>query len=135
MNARGWSRYDEVYTRAAQRRNMSAPDATGEADRLASAQGARSTQTVQIANIAARLEQLPLTCYQGGIFAIIVTAWFFDSMDLGALTFVLGSIKQTFQLSTAGVGLLSSLSFLGMAQPQPAFSRTASVEPRSFRPA
>jgi len=78
---------------------------------------------------------LPLTSYQRGIFAIIATAWFFDSMDLGALTFVLGSIKQTFQLSTAGVGLLSSLSFLGMAQPQPAFSRTASVEPRSFRPA
>ena len=82
-----------------------------------------------------RLERLPLTSYQRGIFAIIATAWFFDSMDLGALTFVLGSIKQTFQLSTAGVGLLSSLSFLGMAQPQPAFSRTASVEPRSFRPA
>ena len=114
---------------------MSAPDASGEADRLASAQGARSAQAAQIANIAARLERLPLTSYQKGIFAIIATAWFFDSMDLGALTFVLGSIKQTFQLSTAGVGLLSSLSFLGMAQPQPAFSRTASVEPRSFRPA
>src|SRR5215469_2134457 len=38
MNARGWSRYDEVYARAARRRNMSAPDASGEADRLASAQ-------------------------------------------------------------------------------------------------
>ena len=84
------------------------------ADRLASAQGARSTQAVQIANIAARLERLPLTSYQRGIFAIIATAWFFDSMDLGALTFVLGSIKQTFQLSTAEVGLLLILSFLGM---------------------
>jgi len=61
-----------------------------------------------------RLERLPLTSYQKVIFAIIATAWFFDSMDLGALTFVLGSIKQTFQLSTAEVGLLSSLSFLGM---------------------
>jgi len=93
---------------------MSAPDASGEADRLASAQGARSAQAAQIANIAARLERLPLTSYQKVIFAIIATAWFFDSMDLGALTFVLGSIKQTFQLSTAEVGLLSSLSFLGM---------------------
>jgi putative MFS transporter len=93
---------------------MSALDASGEADRLASAQGARSTQTAQIANIAARLERLPLTSYQRGIFAIIATAWFVDSMDLGALTFVLGSIKQTFQLSTAEAGLLSSLSFLGM---------------------
>jgi MFS transporter, putative metabolite:H+ symporter len=114
MDARGGSRYDEVYARTARRRNMSAPDASGEADRLASAQGARSAQAAQIANIAARLERLPLTSYQKVIFAIIATAWFFDSMDLGALTFVLGSIKQTFQLSTAEVGLLSSLSFLGM---------------------
>jgi len=53
MNARGWSRYGEVYARAARRRNMSAQDASGEADRLASAQGARSTQAVQLANIAA----------------------------------------------------------------------------------
>src|SRR6478735_1275976 len=75
---------------------------------------ARRAQAAQIANIAARLERLPLTSYQKVIFAIIATAWFFDSMDLGALTFVLGSIKQTFQLSTAEVGLLSSLSFLGM---------------------
>jgi len=77
-------------------------------------QRARSAQAAQIANIAARLERLPLTSYQKAIFAIIATAWFFDSMDLGALTFVLGSIKQTFRLSTAEAGLLSSLSFLGM---------------------
>ena len=92
---------------------MGALDASGE-DRLASTQGARSTRTAQIGNIAARLERLPLTSYQRGIFAIIATAWFVDSMDLGALTFLLGSIKQTFQLSTAEAGLLSSLSFLGM---------------------
>ena len=136
MDARAGSQYDEVYARAARRRNMSALDASGEADRLASAQGARSAQAAQIANIAARLERLPLTSYQKIIFAIIATAWFFDSMDLGALTFVLGSIKQTFQLSTAEVGLLSSLSFLGMfVGAQPVFWRTASVEPRCFRPA
>ena len=57
MDARGGSRYDEVYARAARRRNMSAPDASGEADRLASAQGARSAQAAQIANIAARLKR------------------------------------------------------------------------------
>src|SRR5690242_5888804 len=96
------------------RLDVSALDASSKADRLAPAQGARSTQAAQIANIAARLERLPLTSYQRGIFAIIATAWFFDSMDLGALTFVLGSIKQTFQLSTAEAGLLSGLSFLGM---------------------
>ena len=74
----------------------------------------RSAQAAQVADIAARLERLPLTFYQRGIFAIIATAWLFDSMDLAALTFVLGSIKQTFQLSTAQAGLLSSMSFIGM---------------------
>jgi MFS transporter, putative metabolite:H+ symporter len=93
---------------------MSALDALGDANALASAQAARSGQAAQVANIAARLERLPLTSYQKGIFAIIATAWFFDSMDLGALTFVLGSIRQTFQLSTAEAGLLSSMSFIGM---------------------
>ena len=75
---------------------------------------ARSARTAQAADIAARLERLPLTSYQRGIFGIIATAWFFDSMDLAALTFVLGSIRGTFQLSTAEAGLLSSMSFLGM---------------------
>ncbi len=38
----------------------------------------------QAAGIAARLERLPLTSYQRGIFLVIATAWFFDSLDLGA---------------------------------------------------
>ena len=46
----------------------------------------RSARTAQAADIAARLERLPLTSYQRGIFGIIATAWFFDSMDLAALT-------------------------------------------------
>jgi putative MFS transporter len=96
------------------RGNMSAVDASGAANVLADAQGARTAQATQVAAIAARLERLPLTSYQKTIFAIIATAWFFDSMDLGALTFVLGSIRQSFQLSTAEAGLLGSLSFLGM---------------------
>jgi putative MFS transporter len=93
---------------------MSALDASGGADVLAAAKGSRAAQATQAAAIAARLERLPLTSYQKGIFAIIATAWFFDSMDLGALTFVLGSIRQTFQLSTAEAGLLGSISFMGM---------------------
>jgi putative MFS transporter len=66
------------------------------------------------AAIAARLERLPLTSYQRGIFLVIATAWFFDSMDLGALTFVLGSIRTEFNLSSAAAGLLASMSFIGM---------------------
>src|SRR5581483_5234577 len=73
-----------------------------------------NTGAAQTAAIAARLERLPLTSYQRGLFAIIATAWFFDSMDLGALTFVLGPIRQSFGLSTSEAGLLSSMSFLGM---------------------
>ncbi len=66
------------------------------------------------AMIAARLERLPMTSFQRTIFTIIATAWFFDSIDLGSLTFLLGSIKSTFGLSTAQAGLLSSMSFIGM---------------------
>jgi len=66
------------------------------------------------AAIAARMDRLPLTSYQRGIFLVIATAWFFDSMDLGALTFLLGSIRTEFALSPGQAGLLSSMSFVGM---------------------
>lgn len=66
------------------------------------------------ANVAARLERLPMTGYQRWLFSIIATAWFFDSMDLGIMTFVLGSIKTEFGLSSAQAGMLASSSFLGM---------------------
>ncbi|MBS3650732.1 MFS transporter [Pseudaminobacter sp. 19-2017] len=64
--------------------------------------------------IAARLDRLPMTGYQRMIFGIIATAWFFDSIDLGSLTFLLGSIRSEFGLTTAQAGLLSSMSFIGM---------------------
>lgn len=64
--------------------------------------------------VAARLDRLPMTGYQQMIFAVVATAWFFDSIDLGSLTFLLGSIKTEFNLSTAQAGLLSSMSFVGM---------------------
>ncbi|WP_428851796.1 MFS transporter [Imbroritus primus] len=65
-------------------------------------------------SIAARLERLPMTNYQRALFGIIATAWFFDSMDLGAMTFLLGSIRTEFGLSATQAGLLASSSFLGM---------------------
>lgn len=65
-------------------------------------------------NVAARLERLPMTSYQRWLFGIIATAWFFDSMDLGIMTFVLGSIKAEFGLTAVQTGLLASSSFLGM---------------------
>ena len=72
------------------------------------------TSTIAVTSIASRFERLPMTSYQMRLFLIIATAWLFDSMDLGMMTFVLGSIKAEFALSTAVTGLLGSASFLGM---------------------
>jgi len=66
------------------------------------------------ASAAARLERLPFSGYHRTIFIIIAIAFFFDSVDLGTMTFVLGSIKTEFGLSTATAGLVASASFFGM---------------------
>lgn len=66
------------------------------------------------ASAAARLERLPFSGYHKLIFTIIALAFFFDSVDLGTMTFVLGSIKKEFGLSTAQAGLVASSSFFGM---------------------
>ncbi|MCM2463337.1 MFS transporter [Pseudomonas sp. CG7] len=63
---------------------------------------------------AERLERLPISGYHLVIFIIIALAFFFDSMDLAMMTFLLGSIKTEFGLSTAQAGLLASSSFFGM---------------------
>ncbi len=63
---------------------------------------------------AERLERLPISGYHRVIFIIIALAFFFDSMDLAMMTFLLGSIKAEFGLSTAQAGLLASSSFFGM---------------------
>ncbi|MDY7546825.1 MFS transporter [Glaciimonas sp. CA11.2] len=63
---------------------------------------------------AARLERLPVSGYHKMIFFIIALAFFFDSIDLGMMTFVLGSIKTEFGLSTQAAGALASMSFVGM---------------------
>ncbi|MEM5435677.1 MFS transporter [Paraburkholderia diazotrophica] len=66
------------------------------------------------ASAAARLERLPFSGYHRTIFIIIAIAFFFDSVDLGTMTFVLGSIKTEFGLSSATAGLVASASFFGM---------------------
>ena len=63
---------------------------------------------------AERLERLPISGYHRIIFIIIALAFFFDSMDLAMMTFLLGSIKAEFGLSSAQAGLLASSSFFGM---------------------
>ncbi len=56
---------------------------------------------------AERLERLPISGYHRLIFIIIALAFFFDSMDLAMMTFLLA-------LSSAQAGLLVSSSFFGM---------------------
>ncbi len=65
-------------------------------------------------NAAARLERLPFSGYHKLIFVIVAIAFFFDSVDLATMTFILGSIKQEFGLSTAMTGVVASASFFGM---------------------
>ena len=74
----------------------------------------KSTTPAGRASAAARLERLPFSSYHRTIFLIIAVAFFFDSVDLGTMTFVLGSIKKEFGLSTATTGLVASASFFGM---------------------
>ncbi|WP_028221291.1 MFS transporter [Paraburkholderia oxyphila] len=73
-----------------------------------------SPTTASRASAAARLERLPFSGYHKLIFLIIALAFFFDSVDLGTMTFVLGSIKKEFGLSSAQAGLVASASFFGM---------------------
>ncbi|MGU7779261.1 MFS transporter [Burkholderia sp. PU8-34] len=75
---------------------------------------ATAPASIARASAAARLERLPFSGYHKLIFFIIAIAFFFDSVDLGTMTFVLGSIKKEFGLSTATTGLVASASFFGM---------------------
>lgn len=64
---------------------------------------------------AERLERLPLSGYHRLLLIIIALAFFFDSMDLAMMTFLLGSIKAEFGLTSLQTGFIASASFVGMA--------------------
>ncbi len=65
------------------------------------------------ANIANRLERLPMTGHQRRIFAIIASAWLVDQVDVALLTFLLGTLVAAFGLSPLQAGLLASMTFAG----------------------
>ncbi|CAN5443951.1 MFS transporter [soil metagenome] len=67
-----------------------------------------------LGSIAGRMERLPWSPVQRSLFLVIATAWFFDSIDLGAMTFLLAPISQHFGLSPTQTGILGSASFAGM---------------------
>lgn len=60
------------------------------------------------------MERLPITRVQRVLFAVVATAWLFDAMDIGVMSFVLGSVRSYWHLNTAQAGLVGSASFLGM---------------------
>jgi len=64
--------------------------------------------------IPQRIERLPLTSYQRFLGFIIITAWFFDDVDLGAMTFLLPVLGREFHLNPVMMGTLLSMSFCGM---------------------
>lgn len=65
-------------------------------------------------SIASRMERLPWCRVQRTLFLVIATAWFFDSIDLGAMTFLLSPISHHFGLTASQTGVLGSASFAGM---------------------
>lgn len=71
-------------------------------------------ERVENLRIPQRIERLPLTSYQRVIGFVIVMAWMFDCIDLGAMTFLLPVLAKEFHLNAAQMGLLGSMSFAGM---------------------
>lgn len=65
------------------------------------------------ANIAGRLERLPMSKYQRKVFAIIASAWLVDQIDVALLTFLLGSIVVAFGLTPTEAGQLAAMTFAG----------------------
>ena len=64
-------------------------------------------------NISGRLERLPMSSYQRGIFAIIASAWLVDQVDVALLTFLLGAIVAAFHLTPVEAGQLAAMTFAG----------------------
>lgn len=68
-----------------------------------------------IIRAADRLERIPVCGYHQFLLVVIGLAFFFDNLDLAMMTYLLGSIKAEFGLTSAQAGLLGSASFVGMA--------------------
>ncbi len=64
-------------------------------------------------NIPGRLERLPMSAYQKRLFAIVATAWLADQVDVALLVFLIGDLKNYFQLTPVQIGYLASMTFLG----------------------
>lgn len=74
----------------------------------------RNDREVAKPDAGARLERLPMSRYQYLLFAVVATAFLFDTADTAALAYMLGTIKADLGLSVAQAGVLASASLLGM---------------------
>jgi len=54
-----------------------------------------------------------MTSYQKRLFAIVATAWLADQVDVALLVFLIGDIKNYFNLTSVQIGYLASMTFLG----------------------
>lgn len=71
-----------------------------------------TTEAARI-NISGRLERLPMTGYQRRLFLIVATAWLADQVDVALLVFLIGELKNYFNLSPVQIGYLAAMTFLG----------------------
>ncbi len=74
----------------------------------------RTPAPPQPLDLPARFERLPFTKYQRRLFGVVATAFFFDSLDVTFLTFVLAPISIDLHLTKSMAGLLASATFAGM---------------------
>jgi MFS transporter, putative metabolite:H+ symporter len=67
-----------------------------------------------VARIPARMERLPLTRYIWLLAFLAATAWFVESIDIGAMGVVLPALKKLWALAPSQVGLLAVASTIGI---------------------
>jgi putative MFS transporter len=67
------------------------------------AQRGAATEAAKI-NVPGRLERLPMTSYQKRMFTIVATAWLADQADVALLVFLIGALKEYFNLMPVQIG-------------------------------
>lgn len=76
-------------------------------------------RTLTVAEVAARLERLPMTRYLWGLVWLAGGAWFVESLSVGATGVVLPALKQLWHLTPGQTGLLAVASTIGVVMGLP----------------
>jgi MFS transporter, putative metabolite:H+ symporter len=61
-----------------------------------------------------RLDRLPLSTFHWRLLWVSGLGWMFDAMDVGIVTFVLASLKESWSLDPHQIGNIGSIGLLGM---------------------